>query len=109
MSKSYTPRDAACVQAATHIIGDKWSPILLNILATQGPQRFSTLHIAAHGISPRTLSSRLAKLEAEGVVEKKIYTAIPPHTQYTLTTKGADLIPILALMAEWGRKHPAEE
>lgn len=109
MSKSYTPRDAACVQAATHIIGDKWSPILLNILATQGPQRFSVLHAAAHGISPRTLSSRLTKLEEEGIVEKKTYTAIPPHTQYALTSKGADLIPILNLMAEWGRKHPAKE
>lgn len=93
------------MQAATHILGDKWTPILLRVLATEGPQRFSSLCEAAPGISPRTLSTRLTKLEAEGVVAKKVYTEIPPHTEYTLTEKGLDLVPILHHMAVWGSKH----
>lgn len=109
MSRTYNTRDVGCVQAATHILGDKWTPILLNVLTTQGPQRFGALHLSVHGISPRTLSARLTKLESQGILIKKVYAEVPPHTEYALTEKGADLIPILELMAKWGKKHPPKD
>lgn len=109
MSRTYNTRDVGCVQAATHILGDKWTPILLNVLATQGSQRFGALHLAVHGISPRTLSARLTKLEEQGIVIKKVYAEVPPHTEYALTEKGCGLIPILELMAEWGEKYTPED
>ncbi|HEX8932468.1 MAG TPA: winged helix-turn-helix transcriptional regulator [Patescibacteria group bacterium] len=40
------------------------------------------------------------------MIKKIIYSEIPPRTEYSLTQKGKDLVPILQSMADWGEKYP---
>ena len=47
----------------------------------------------------------LEALESHGVITKKTYAEVPPRTEYTRTTKGRDLVPILQTMAAWGDKY----
>ena len=47
-------------------IGDRWSLMIIDALLA-GPLRFSDLEVAVGGIASNTLSSRLGKLEEEGV------------------------------------------
>ncbi|HSW96870.1 MAG TPA: helix-turn-helix domain-containing protein [Candidatus Saccharimonadales bacterium] len=94
-----------CVSAAVAIFGDKWTPILIRVLMDT-TLRFSQIQEKAGGINPRTLSERLTRLEEEGIVKKVIFPEVPPRTEYTLTKKGEDLIPILESMSEWGEKYP---
>ncbi len=99
-----TEPQLGCIAAALAVLGDRWTALILREL-TSGPQRFGALQTSL-GISPRTLSQRLDSLEAELVVTKQCFSEVPPRVEYTLTQKGADLIPILEAMAAWGLKHP---
>lgn len=93
-----------CVAEAVDILGNKWTALLVMKLA-EGPARFSALEQSASGISPRTLSQRLCDLESKRIITKKQFAEVPPRVEYTLTKKGADLIPILKSMAAWGDKY----
>ncbi len=86
------------------IIGDKWTPLLIHALS-QEPLRFCQLQDAVGGINPRTLSARLSNLEHEGIIIKVTRATMPPHTEYALTPKGTDLLPILRGMFDWGHKY----
>ena len=50
------------VARTADLIGNKWTPLILRDLAT-GEMRFSQLERSLAGISPKTLSERLKKLE----------------------------------------------
>jgi DNA-binding HxlR family transcriptional regulator len=93
-----------CIQTALTILGDKWSPLLLGQLI-ESKKTFGELETVLVGISPRTLSQRLVRLEHEQIIEKQQYCKHPPRYKYTPTKKGADLQLVLKQMAEWGNKY----
>lgn len=95
---------AGCIQAALNVLGDKWSPLLLGLLI-EGPKTFGELELYLGGISPRTLSARLDKLEDHDIVAKSIYCKHPPRYRYELTGKGRELQSILKAMGDWGDKY----
>lgn len=95
-----------CIQSALSILGDKWSPLLLGQLVS-GEKTFGELELMLNGISPRTLSARLTKLEQCGIVKKNQYNAHPPRFKYSLTKKGLELQNVLEDMAKWGAKYHA--
>lgn len=86
------------------IIGAKWTSLLVKEL-TVGPKRFCEFEKAIPKINPRTLSQRLEELEARGIITKQRFNEVPPRTEYQLTEKGQDLIPVLQAMADWGARH----
>ncbi len=89
------------IEKTLEIIGDKWTALILNELSGQ-PCSFSELEKSVEGISPRTLSQRLAKLENAKILEKILYCERPPRYNYTLTKKGQELKTVLGKMADWG-------
>lgn len=91
------------VDAATKIIGDKWTPRLLRFFLTEDTVRFCQLQDMTGDINPRTLSARLVKLEQEGIIIKRPTT--PARCEYELTEKGRDLLPILAQMHSWSSRY----
>ncbi len=93
------------VDAATRIIGDKWTPLLLRFFLTESTVRFCQLQDMTGDINPRTLSARLVKLEDEGVIVK--HPTSPSRCEYELTQKGRDLLPILDQMHAWSSKYPS--
>lgn len=104
-----TPREikSQCVAATVSIFGDKWTPFIIRALV-QTTLRFSQLQEKTGGINPRTLSERLTRLEEQKIIKKVIYPEVPPRTEYSLTKKGEDLVPILESMEDWGEKYPAQ-
>lgn len=91
------------VDAATEIIGDKWTPRLLRFFLKEPSVRFCQLQDLAGDINPRTLSARLVRLEEQGVIVKRPTSA--SRCEYELTVKGRDLLPILAQMHSWSTKY----
>jgi DNA-binding HxlR family transcriptional regulator len=67
-----------------------------------GPQRFGDLRDALPGISAHTLTNRLRRFEAHGLVTRTAYAEIPPRVVYELTPFGHSLKPVLDAMNEWG-------
>ncbi len=93
-----------CIQAALCVLGDKWSPLMIGQLVGEA-LTFSDLEKRLAGISPRTLSARLEKLQEDDIIEKLRYNEHPPRYKYVLTDKGRGLIDILESMAAWGEKY----
>ncbi len=93
-----------CIAATMQIIGSKWTALILRDLFS-GPKRFCELEKSVGNINPRTLSQRLDDLQEHGIVTRRSFAEVPPRTEYTLTSKGQDLLPILRQMAAWGTKH----
>jgi DNA-binding HxlR family transcriptional regulator len=93
-----------CIAAAMKIIGNKWTALILRDLFS-GPRRFCELEQSVGNINPRTLSQRLDDLEANGIITRKSFAEVPPRTEYRLTKKGSDLLPILQQMSTWGTKY----
>ena len=95
---------SGCIAQASTILGNKWTALLLRDLAT-GTKRFCELERSLTGISPRTLSQRLDDLVDNKIISKHVFNEGAPHTEYSLTDKGKDLLPILKQMAHWGAKY----
>ena len=95
---------AGCIASAMEIIGNKWTALILRDLSS-GQKRFSELEKSVGNINPRTLSQRLDDLEQHKIITKKSFAEVPPRIEYTLTQKGADLIPVLQKMSSWGEKY----
>ena len=94
--------DETCsVACCADIIGAKWTALLVHDLS-EGPRRFSELERACPGISPRTLSERLHRLEEERIVFRRSYPETPPRVEYALTDKGEALLPIIDAMRSFG-------
>ena len=99
-----TTESYGCPVARTaQIIGNKWTPLILRDLA-HGQRRFSELERSLHGISPKTLSERLKRLEEAEVIERHCFAEVPPRVEYILTEKGHALLPVIDCMREFGRQ-----
>lgn len=61
-----------CIQHTLEIMGDKWTGLIIRDLSSR-PATFTQLEVSLVGISPRTLSQRLDKLEAEAIITKQLY------------------------------------
>lgn len=99
----WSPNECKCSVAYTlSIVGGKWKWLILYKLFENGVQRYGEIKKTIPSITHKMLSQQLKELESEQLINRKEYHQIPPKVEYSLTEKGATLIPILQLMSEWG-------
>ena len=104
-----TSASVGCPVARTaEIIGNKWTPLIVRDLA-RGRRRFSELERSLGGISPKTLSERLKRLEEAGGVTRACFAEVPPRVEYSLTPKGFALLPVIESMRAFGAEWLADE
>jgi DNA-binding HxlR family transcriptional regulator len=87
------------------LINGKYKMTILYTLAEFGVVRFNEMKKYIGSISYKTLSSALKELEADKLVLRKEYPQIPPKVEYSLTTRGETLIPILDSLCQWGTQN----
>jgi DNA-binding HxlR family transcriptional regulator len=106
MSKKKLPRtEAKCtLQEILGVIGGKWSMSIIYALFT-GTKRFSELERLVPNISTRMLVKELKNMEANEIVVRKVFATVPPTVEYTLTTKGKKLEPIINELYKWGVEY----
>jgi DNA-binding HxlR family transcriptional regulator len=93
---------ACCpIERTASLIGDRWTPLIVRDLAP-GCQRFGELQRSLSGISPKTLSDRLRRLEDAGIVTRACFAEMPPRVEYRLTDKGLALLGVIESMREFG-------
>lgn len=90
------------IENTLEVIGSKWSVLIILELAGGVVKRFGQIEKTLIGISPRTLSLRLADLEKHGIIDRKVYPEVPPRVEYKLTTLGKSLDPVLKILHTWG-------
>ena len=93
--------DTLCPVARSQaVIGDRWAVLIVRELF-MGNRRFDSL-LAQSQATPQMLSSRLKRLEADGMIERKRYMKKPPRYEYELTEMGRAFYPVILALREWG-------
>ena len=95
-----------CPVARTlELVGEKWTLLAVRELML-GNSRFE--QITRYTGAPRDiLTTRLRKLEANGLLERVPYQERPTRYEYRLTRLGWSLAPLLTMMRAWGDAHLA--
>jgi DNA-binding HxlR family transcriptional regulator len=83
------------------IVGGTWTPNVIWYLKEQ-PRRFTELKADLVGVSAKTLTARLRKLERDGVVYRKVIPSSPPTVEYGLSPLGRKLVPAVEAIAQVG-------
>ena len=85
------PRVEALVNEVIARVADKWTMIILDVLAEHGELRFTQLSRLASGISQKMLTQTLRAMERDGLVIRTIHPVVPPKVEYRLTDLGLGL------------------
>jgi DNA-binding HxlR family transcriptional regulator len=90
-------------------IGDKWTSMLVKVLAEADPPElgFADLARRAPGISHKMLSQTLKNLCRDGLVARRVEATVPPRVHYSLTDLGRSLDGPLATLRAWAEGHMA--
>jgi DNA-binding HxlR family transcriptional regulator len=81
-------------------IGDKWT-VLVVLLLSDGPMRFSELRGRLGRVAPKVLTQTLRRMERDGLVTREIFAEVPPRVEYALTDLGQSLIEPIAVIGDW--------
>jgi DNA-binding HxlR family transcriptional regulator len=97
--------EAQCpITRAVDLLADKWTLLILKN-ATVGMTRFEQFS-ADLGIADNILSARLSRLVETGLMRRVPYQGVGrTRHEYRLTKAGADVLPLLHGLADWGHKH----
>lgn len=87
------------------IINGKWKIRIMYLLSVNKVLRYGELKLEMRGITHKMLAKQLKEMEADGILDRKEYTQIPPKVEYSLTEKGESLIPIINAICNWGEEN----
>ncbi len=94
--------NAICpVETTLSLIGGKYKALILWHLA-EAKMRYSQLQRLIPKVTPKILTQQLRELESEGLVHREVFPIIPPKVEYSLTSLGKSLMPVLIAMRDWG-------
>ena len=100
--------DSVCpIARALALVGDRWTMLILMEMV-RGQHRFDELQ-AQTGMSSHLLSTRLKRMEQDGLIERRAYSERPPRSAYYATAKGKELDPVLMILRTWGRKWEGDK
>ena len=89
------------VAMTVSLIGSKWKLLIMRNLLSR-PWRFNELQKSIDGISQKALTEALRSMEADGIVNRKVFPEVPPRVEYSLTELGESMRPIFQSMESWG-------
>jgi len=85
-------------------IGGKWKPIILHRIKV-GVNRFGQLQKAIPLVSKQMLTAQLRELEADNLIDRKVFAEVPPRVEYTISKNGETVFPLLDAIEKWGRSQ----
>lgn len=95
--------DFCPVYEAINLLQEKWTLHIVRSLL-DGPKGFNELGRDIGGCNPTTLTQRLERLEAMGIVGKTVRSTMPPRTLYTLSEAGRELEVVISAVGGWGER-----
>ena len=95
-------KEYKCSVAVTlDIFNDRWKlSIIWHLL--DGKKRFKELNEIISEITQKTLTVKLKELEEKNIIHREVYAEVPPKVEYSLTSSGEKLRPVLENMSKWG-------
>jgi len=96
------------VAVTLELIGGKWKGVILWHLSHR-TLRFSQLRRRLPGITQKMLTQQLREMERDGLVNREVFAEVPPRVEYSLTSLGVSLKPVLVRMCDWGKDYQNSE
>lgn len=101
-----THRSGCPINLTLEVLGDRWSLIVIRDVMFGNRRHFrKLLSHSEEGIASNILADRLKRLVEDGLLSRR---DDPTHRQkaiYSLTEPAIQLVPLLAQMGAWGRRH----
>jgi DNA-binding HxlR family transcriptional regulator len=89
-------------------IADKWTMLVITLLAEEQKLRFSELRRQIEGVSQKMLTQTLRGLERDGLVTRTVYPTVPVTVEYRLTDLGRSLGETVSAIRTWAYAHMDE-
>ncbi|RYE93556.1 MAG: transcriptional regulator [Myxococcales bacterium] len=106
MAVPQTGRSGCPINLTLEQLGDRWSLIVIRDVMFGDRRRYGELLAQSEeGIASNILADRLRRLTAAGLLTRR---PDPTHRQkgiYSLTEASIQLVPLLAHLGAWGRRH----
>lgn len=106
MTASATHRSGCPINLTLEMLGDRWSLILIRDVMFGNRRHYrELLNLSDEGIASNILADRLKRLVETGLLSKRDDPAHKQKAIYSLTEPAIQLVPLLAQMGAWGRRH----
>jgi len=99
------PRVEALVNEVIGRVADKWTMLILEVLAENGETRFTQVGQLVGGISQKMLTQTLRAMERDGLIVRTVHPVIPPKVEYRLTDLGGTLAEAFCGVWTWAEKN----
>ena len=99
------PRVEALVDEVIGRVADKWTMLILEVLAEHGELRFTRVGDLVGGISQKMLTQTLRQMERDGLVVRTVHPVVPPKVEYRLTDLGSTLAEAFCGVWTWAEKN----
>lgn len=103
----YVNEPSCALDYAFRRIGGKYKGRILWYLHLNEVMRNGELKRALMDITPKMLTQTLRELEADALINRKVYPQVPPKVEYSLTPTGKELIPFLEHLRQWAMEKGA--
>ncbi len=109
MYQAKLEKDIRCpLEYGLDIFGGRWKSRIICVLAHKSTLRYGKLREELTNITDAVLALNLKELMADGMVQREQFNEIPPRVEYSLTEKGASVIPILQTICKWSGAYHRE-
>jgi len=99
------PRVEALVNEVIGRVADKWTMLILEVLAEHGETRFTRVGELVGGITQKMLTQTLRQMERDGLVVRTVHPVIPPKVEYRLTDLGFTLAEAFCGVWTWAEAN----
>jgi DNA-binding HxlR family transcriptional regulator len=96
------------LKSTSKILGHKWVPVITYHIYENEEIRFSELQEEIGGITNKTLSNNLDRMQEQGIVNRNVEDDKPVKITYGLTGFGEKLLPLIEEMISWGQNNLKE-
>jgi DNA-binding HxlR family transcriptional regulator len=100
--------DWCALKSTSKILGHKWVPVITYHIYENEEIRFSEIKKEVGGITNKTLSNNLDRMEEQGIINRKVKKEKPVKIKYEVTEFGEKMIPLVEEMISWGQDNLKE-
>lgn len=99
-------RSGCPINLTVEVLGDRWSLVVLRDIMFGDRHYFRELLAASdERIASNILADRLHRLVANGLLHRSGDETHRQKIRYSLTESGIELVPVMAALGSWGRRH----
>jgi DNA-binding HxlR family transcriptional regulator len=100
-------REDCAPRRVLELFGTKWTSMILHTLHRLhgGTARTGVLQRSLPGVSKKMLTQTLRDMQASGLIERHVVSAMPPAVEYRLSPLGIRFVEPIQRLYDWGREN----